>query len=397
MQVSRRLGIGRQTPEQQGRARARADGLRLALIYALAAGLWIAFSDRLLAELDLPRDVALFLGSVKGEAFVVVTATLLYIVAVRHLDRLYTSEERHARLFEHATEGLTLVRVVRDVDGKLVDLVIDDVNPTQSVRLRTPRQQVLGQKMSDGQSNERMRTYFNVVTEGVETGASARVEFAVEDEGVDELITTYPIEADLWAVASVDITEMRRAQQALRARDEWIRDAYVDVLDAVTGGKLLLLSEDELERELGERISKVGEVHSPQEIGEARRAVRDIVASRFPQIALSPALQNPLGEALNNAVKHAGAGEYVVYVKDAKVQLLVSDCGPGIDFRTLPKATLVPGFSTASTLGMGFTIMLQLCDRVLISTNPGRTIVVMELSTRSAENATEALESSVVP
>ena len=64
--------------------------------------------------------------------------------------------------------------------------------------------------------------------------------------------------------------------------------------------------------------------------------------------------------------------------------------GPGIDFRTLPKATLVAGFSTAATLGMGFTIMLQLCDRVLISTHPGRTVVVLECSAPADDGATRA-------
>jgi anti-sigma regulatory factor (Ser/Thr protein kinase) len=58
----------------------------------------------------------------------------------------------------------------------------------------------------------------------------------------------------------------------------------------------------------------------------------------------------------------------------------IADDGPGIDFRTLPKATLVPGFSTAASLGMGFTIMLQLCERVLLSTRPGRTVVVLEFA-----------------
>jgi len=58
----------------------------------------------------------------------------------------------------------------------------------------------------------------------------------------------------------------------------------------------------------------------------------------------------------------------------------VTDRGPGIDFRTLPKATLTPGFSTAASLGMGFTIMLHLCERVLLSTQPGHTSVVLELA-----------------
>ena len=85
-----------------------------------------------------------------------------------------------------------------------------------------------------------------------------------------------------------------------------------------------------------------------------------------------------MGEALDNALKHAGGGAYQVFARDDCLQVAISDDGPGIDFRTLPRATLVPGFSTAASLGMGFTIMLQLCERVLLTTRPGHTVVVLE-------------------
>jgi anti-sigma regulatory factor (Ser/Thr protein kinase) len=86
------------------------------------------------------------------------------------------------------------------------------------------------------------------------------------------------------------------------------------------------------------------------------------------------------GEALDNALKHAGGGAYQAFAREDCLQIAISDDGPGIDFRTLPRATLVPGFSTAASLGMGFTIMLQLCERVLLSTRPGHTVVVLEFA-----------------
>ena len=88
----------------------------------------------------------------------------------------------------------------------------------------------------------------------------------------------------------------------------------------------------------------------------------------------------PVCEALNNALKHAGGGTYQVFARDGRLQVAIADEGPGIDFRTLPRATLVRGFSTAASLGMGFTIMLQLCDRVLLCTRPGHTGVVLEVA-----------------
>jgi anti-sigma regulatory factor (Ser/Thr protein kinase) len=69
-----------------------------------------------------------------------------------------------------------------------------------------------------------------------------------------------------------------------------------------------------------------------------------------------------------------------VFARDDTLQVLIRDEGPGIDFRTLPRATLQRGFSTASSLGMGFTIMLQVCERVLLSTRPGRTSLLLEFA-----------------
>jgi len=80
--------------------------------------------------------------------------------------------------------------------------------------------------------------------------------------------------------------------------------------------------------------------------------------------------------------------------RDDLLQVLIRDDGPGIDFRTLPKATLVRGFSTASSLGMGFTIMLQSCERVLLATRPGRTSIVLEFASREAGVEAAEVEAS---
>ena len=52
----------------------------------------------------------LVLASVKGVGFVLVTATLLLILACRYFQNLEMTQERYTRLFENAVEGLTLFR-----------------------------------------------------------------------------------------------------------------------------------------------------------------------------------------------------------------------------------------------------------------------------------------------
>jgi len=86
-------------------------------------------------------------------------------------------------------------------------------------------------------------------------------------------------------------------------------------------------------------------------------------------------------EALTNALKHAGGGEFELRRIGSRAQCVIRDRGRGIDFDRLPKATLVPGYSTMTgSLGAGFTVMLEVCDSVLLSTGAHGTIVVLQMA-----------------
>ena len=167
------------------------------------------------------------------------------------------------------------------------------------------------------------------------------------------------------------------ARRAVQEQEHRIRQAYVDVLDAVTGGKLVLVTAEELSQVLGTPLSQVRSVSEPSELADARMFIGRIASGSVnPEDTRQAALA--AGEALTNALVHGGSAEYQLLLKEGILQILVHDNGPGIDFRTLPKATLVPGFSTGQSLGMGFTIMLQLSVRVYIQTSGAGTTVVLE-------------------
>jgi diguanylate cyclase (GGDEF)-like protein/PAS domain S-box-containing protein len=87
--------------------------VRLTLIYLLAAGLWIFFSDALLSSLHLPTELAEKLQLLKGLGFVLLSSALLYLVlrsGLRQQTRmrrtLRASEERLNLALESAQEGL---------------------------------------------------------------------------------------------------------------------------------------------------------------------------------------------------------------------------------------------------------------------------------------------------
>ena len=103
-------GVGMPRP---GRPAAKA-----ALIYALFAGLWILFSDRVL-EFFLP-DAALLsrAQTAKGWLFVAVTGVLLFLLVRRYLRRQAAEAGRFRQLIDGAADAV----YVSDMHGRLVEI-----------------------------------------------------------------------------------------------------------------------------------------------------------------------------------------------------------------------------------------------------------------------------------
>ncbi len=175
-----------------------------------------------------------------------------------------------------------------------------------------------------------------------------------------------------------DVTEHKKAEEALRQKDRDIRKAYVDILSAVTNGKLLILTSDEISAAQGEPLDEPYTVSSFAQLGNFRDSLEktlescDIDRDRLNDLLVAS------NEGIANGVKHAGSCEVQVYLLEEAVQIRISDNGPGIDFSDLPKATLLPGFSTEKSLGVGFTLLMEICDRLLLSTGPEGTTLLLE-------------------
>jgi len=131
---------------------------------------------------------------------------------------------------------------------------------------------------------------------------------------------------------------------------------------------------------LGEQVTQPSTITTYKELSGARADIRRTLMAEFPHVSTANEFIVAVCEALTNGVKHGGKATYAIFRRGKSAQVSISDEGPGIDFRNLPRATLAPGFSTQQTLGVGFTLMLDLSDRVLLSTQRGHTSVVLEIS-----------------
>lgn len=184
-----------------------------------------------------------------------------------------------------------------------------------------------------------------------------------------------------------DVSERHNAEEAVRQRDLGIREAYTQVIAAVTGGRLVLMGADEIDSELGDEVWSAGAIKSAEFLSDARHRLGSVLAERFRDSPDANELVLAAGEAMTNALRHGGEARLRVLQNDGMLQVEVSDDGPGIDFENLPKATLVPGYSSTTSLGMGFTIMLAECDRLLLATGSSGTRVVMEARFRGGVSA----------
>ena len=186
-------------------------------------------------------------------------------------------------------------------------------------------------------------------------------------------------------IAMIDITEMIAAERK-RQRQEW--DLYKQVLSIVTKNKLVLLQDVEL-YELIRQSDRQATVYIEEaaDLARMRQAIRDTLEG-FP---LSPARLLhyivAVNEAASNTIAHGEAGRVDIYLgrKEEVCRIVVFDQGGGISLADLPQVTLMPGYSTRASLGLGFHVMLTYADRVLLNSSPLGTKIVLELNTGQTE------------
>jgi anti-sigma regulatory factor (Ser/Thr protein kinase) len=155
------------------------------------------------------------------------------------------------------------------------------------------------------------------------------------------------------------------------------RSFLSDVLTAVTHGKLRLCDPDQIKTD-GSLLWS----HPLSHIEDVPRLRDRLRTTRLPAELDDERWHNFLvaaGEASTNAIKHGQGGQALFYASEDHISLRIEDTGPGISLENLPKATLQGGFSSARTLGMGFTAIVEFVDSIQLATDMRGTIVTLEL------------------
>jgi two-component system, cell cycle sensor histidine kinase and response regulator CckA len=100
------------------------SALRIVLIYAVFAGLWIYFSDTILGAVVRNSEAYVRFSVMKGFLFIIVTGTLLYFLIARNIGRIRVIASALAQSdarFRTYVESVPIAIMVFDADGSCID------------------------------------------------------------------------------------------------------------------------------------------------------------------------------------------------------------------------------------------------------------------------------------
>lgn len=178
----------------------------------------------------------------------------------------------------------------------------------------------------------------------------------------------------------IDITERKRAEEEKRA-------FYREAIKNVTEGKLVLITRSEADECLESAVMSA-EITSLQGMSAVRHKLMKYLRSKGLSGDELGLFLTGVGEAMTNAVKHGREGcVYAGVDEEQCVWVAVSDHGAGIETLSLPGATLLRGFSTKISMGMGYSIMIEVSDRVLLYTGNDGTTVILKKCSRKPQHS----------
>lgn len=175
--------------------------------------------------------------------------------------------------------------------------------------------------------------------------------------------------------------QLADANARLLETEQERRIFHRDVLMAVTGGKLRLVEPDEMppaDMDLGQSFLTVP-LDQPQDASSLRRTLQSLAEQQHMPYEQVADLCTGVTEAATNAVKHGHGGTALVWTSPDAIVVQISDHGEGIAPVNLARATLDAGYSTRKSLGMGFFLMLQSSDTLVLSTSDTGTSILLRV------------------
>gem|GEM_PF-3502616 len=180
------------------------------------------------------------------------------------------------------------------------------------------------------------------------------------------------------------IIEHRLAAQRDREREQLKREFYRRIVEAATGGKLIISEREDIAEIAGKPL-KTWELREPSDVTLIRHEVAEIVCAGGMEESRIDLFVVCIGEVITNAIKHAGGGTTSLHNIDDGYIFAVTDTGPGIEDLALPELALKKGYTTAASLGMGYKVMLAYADKVYLATDTAGTTVAILMKNHASK------------
>ncbi len=214
-----------------------------------------------------------------------------------------------------------------------------------------------------------------------------------DDAALNELVKCAGIQFDPLVVDAL-LTALEKKLFQDKVDSVWkfdkLSNVFGDVLDAVTRGRLVISDDWDITR-LSNEGKKLGQavVKEPGDIRTVRQAVKECLKFRVPEPEINKFLLC-ISEVATNMLKHASGGVLAWYMcNDGRIRVIAEDSGPGLSLRDLPKATLVKGVKEKKALGLGFTLMMELMNKIYLKTGEHGTTLILEQQLDSSVGSEE--------
>ena len=155
---------------------------------------------------------------------VIFAMTCWVIIALGHnlraaRERIQHAEERFRKSQEAAIQGYGMLRAVRDAGGKVIDFVIEYVNPRGAAFVRRTPESVTGRRLTHVLPGVMRNHVFDTLRDVTETGRPLEVELRYEEDGMNGWFRNMIVKVDDGvAVSFFDVTHARKLEQELARR-----------------------------------------------------------------------------------------------------------------------------------------------------------------------------------